>query len=46
MPQNYEDILDPNQTPISFLERAGDNEAMTKAFTHLGNMKCTSDEMQ
>ncbi|MGD2197183.1 ATP-binding cassette domain-containing protein [Lysinibacillus fusiformis] len=46
MPQNYEDLLDPNQTPIRFLERTGDKEAMTKAFTHLGSMKFTSDEMQ
>lgn len=46
MPQNYEDLLDPNQTPICFLERTGDKEAKTKAFTHLGSMKLTSDEMQ
>lgn len=46
MPQNYEDLLDPNQTPIRFLEKTGDKEAMTKAFTHLGSMKFTSDEMQ
>lgn len=43
--QNYEDLLDLNQTPINFLERTGDKEAMTKAFTHLGSMKFTSDEM-
>ena len=46
MPQNYEELLDPNQTPISFLERTGDKEAMTKAFTHMGSVKFTSDEMQ
>lgn len=46
MPQNYEDLLDPAQSPISFLEIGGDKEAMTKAFTLLGSMKFTSDEMQ
>jgi len=46
MPQNYEDLLDLAQSPISFLEISGDKEAMTKAFTLLGSMKFTSDEMQ
>lgn len=46
MPQNYEDLLDLNETPIRFLERIGEKEAMTKAFTYLGSMKFTSDEMQ
>jgi len=46
MPQNYEDLLDLAQSPISFLETTGEKEAMTKAFTLLGSMKFTSDEMQ
>ncbi|WP_230874964.1 ATP-binding cassette domain-containing protein [Lysinibacillus cavernae] len=46
MPQNYEDLLDPSQSPINFLVTTGDKEAMTRAFTILGSMKFTSDEMQ
>lgn len=46
MPQNYEDVLDANQSPIQFLVTDGDKEAMTKAFTLLGSMKFTPDEMQ
>ncbi|MGG2081492.1 ATP-binding cassette domain-containing protein [Lysinibacillus pakistanensis] len=46
MPQNYEDLLDPTLSPIRFLVTTGEKEAMTKAFTHLGSMKFTSDEMQ
>ena len=45
MPQNYENLLDVSKTPISFLETTGEKEAITKAFTHLGSMKFTSDEM-
>lgn len=45
MPQNYEDLLDLSQTPIAFLETTGNKEAITKAFTHLGSMKFTADEM-
>lgn len=45
MPQNYEDLLDLSKTPITFLETTGNKEAITKAFTHLGSMKFTSDEM-
>lgn len=45
MPQNYEDLLDLSQTPIAFLETTGNKEAITKAFTYLGSMKFTADEM-
>ncbi|WP_231506474.1 ATP-binding cassette domain-containing protein [Paenibacillus sp. UNC451MF] len=45
MPQNYEDLLDISKTPIEFLETSGNKEAITKAFTHLGSMKFTSDEL-
>lgn len=45
MPQNYEDLLDLSKTAIEFLETTGIKEAITKAFTHLGSMKFTSDEM-
>ncbi len=46
MPQNFEELLDATQTPIEFLELTGDKEAMTTAFTRLGSMKFTNDEMQ
>jgi len=46
MPQNYEEVLDANQSPIQFLVTDGYKEAMTKAFTLLGSMKFTPDEMQ
>ncbi|MFI8712250.1 ATP-binding cassette domain-containing protein [Brevibacillus brevis] len=45
MPQNYEDRLDSTQTPIEYLERTGNKDAITKAYTHLGSMKFTKDEM-
>lgn len=45
MPQNYEELLDVSKTPIEFLERTGDKGAITRAFTYLGSMKFTSDEM-
>ncbi|MBH0329026.1 ABC transporter ATP-binding protein [Brevibacillus brevis] len=45
MPQNYEDRLNSTQTPIEFLERTGNKDAITKAHTHLGSMKFTKDEM-
>ncbi|NTU18917.1 ABC-F family ATP-binding cassette domain-containing protein [Brevibacillus sp. HB1.2] len=45
MPQNYEDRLDSTKTPIEFLERTGNKDAITKAYTHLGSMKFTKEEM-
>ncbi|WP_312112867.1 ATP-binding cassette domain-containing protein [Brevibacillus reuszeri] len=45
MPQNYEDLLNVSKTPIEFLETTGNKEAITRAFTHLGSMRFTSDEM-
>ncbi|MFC8683739.1 ATP-binding cassette domain-containing protein [Brevibacillus porteri] len=37
--------LDTTKTPIEYLERAGNKDAITKAYTHLGSMKFTKDEM-
>ncbi|WJQ84555.1 ATP-binding cassette domain-containing protein [Brevibacillus brevis] len=45
MPQNYEERLDSTQTPIEYLERTGNKDAITKAYTHLGSMKFTKEEM-
>ena len=45
MPQNYEDLLDMEQTPIEFLSVTGDKEEITRIRTYLGSMKYTVDEM-
>lgn len=45
MPQNYEDLLDFNQTPVEFLDDTGDKEVRTRIRTYLGSLKYTADEM-
>ena len=46
MPQNYEELLDMNQTPVEFLSEVGDKEEISRIRTYLGSMKYTADEMQ
>lgn len=46
MPQNYEEVLDYNKRPIDFLNASGRKEDITKAFTYMGGMKFTRDEME
>ena len=46
MPQNYEDMLDPEQTPVEFLDSTGDKEERTRIRTYLGSLKYTVDEME
>jgi len=46
MPQNYEEVLDYKKTPIEFLTTSGQKEDITKAFTYMGGMKFTRDEME
>ena len=46
MPQDYREILDYNLTPTEFLQSHYDKEKSTLAFTYMGTMKFTSDEMQ
>ena len=46
MPQNYEDILNLDMTPIDFLDKTGDKEERTKIRTYLGSLKYTVDEME
>lgn len=46
MPQNYEEVLDFSQRPIDFLNTSGSKEDITKAFTYMGGMKFTRDEME
>lgn len=45
MPQNYEELLDLNQTPVEFLSEIGDKEEISRIRTYLGSMKYTPDEM-
>jgi ATPase subunit of ABC transporter with duplicated ATPase domains len=46
MPQNYEDLLDLDLTPVEFLAPSGDRESVTKARQYLGAMRYTTDEME
>ncbi|BBF42431.1 ABC transporter, ATP-binding protein [Lachnospiraceae bacterium KM106-2] len=45
MPQNYEDLLDLEKTPVEFLSRSGEKEETIRICTYLGSMKYTADEM-
>ncbi|MDO5154904.1 MAG: ATP-binding cassette domain-containing protein [Eubacteriales bacterium] len=45
MPQNYEELLDMEQTPVDFLDTSGDKEERTRIRTYLGSLKYTADEM-
>lgn len=45
MPQNYEELLNLNQTPVEFLSEVGDKEEISRIRTYLGSMKYTPDEM-
>lgn len=45
MPQNYEDLLELDKTPVEYLSESGDKEETTRIRTYLGSMKYTADEM-
>lgn len=45
MPQNYYELLNYDETPSEFLAADGKKESLTKAFTFLGSMKYTFEEM-
>ena len=45
MPQNYEELLDMDKTPVEFLAPRGDKETVTHVRTCLGSMKYTHEEM-
>lgn len=45
MPQDYEECLDMDMTPVDFLTRTGTKEENTKIRTFLGSMRYTRDEM-
>lgn len=46
MPQNYEELLDYGMLPADFLAPSGQKDEVTKAFTYMGGMKFTRDEME
>lgn len=45
MPQEYEELLDRDKTPVEFLSETGDKDETTVIRTYLGAMKYTADEM-
>jgi len=45
MPQNYEELLEQEKTPIEFLSVTGDREEAVRISTYLGSMKYTREEM-
>ena len=45
MPQNYEELLDLEATPVDYLDTTGDKEERTRIRTYLGSLKYTADEM-
>lgn len=45
MPQNYEDLLPPEMTPVEYLCLSGEKEERTRVRTFLGSLKYTADEM-
>lgn len=46
LPQNYNDLLNPEMTPIEILAPNGDKESVTNARIYLGSMKYTTEEME
>ncbi len=45
MPQNYDELLTMEQTPVQFLAESGDRDEISRIRTYLGSMKFTADEM-
>lgn len=45
MPQNYEELLSLNRTPVEYLSQTWDKEENTRIRTYLGSMKYTIQEM-
>lgn len=46
MPQNYEELLDMDSTPVEYLSKTWDKEENTRIRTYLGSMKYTVGEME
>lgn len=45
MPQNYDELLPAEETPVNYLTVSGDKEEADRIRTWLGSMKYTADEM-
>lgn len=45
MPQNYEELLEQEKTPVEFLSVSGDKDENVRISTYLGSMKYTREEM-
>lgn len=45
MPQNYEELLEMEVTPVEYLCISGDKEESTRIRTYLGSLKYTVEEM-
>lgn len=45
MPQNYEELLNFDLTPVEYLSETGDKDEISRIRTYLGSMKYTPDEM-
>lgn len=46
MPQNYWDLLDPEETAVDFLAPSGEKTAVTEARTYLGSVRFTAEEAE
>lgn len=46
MPQNYEELLELQKTPIEFLQKEYSQTERSNICTYLGSMKYTADEME
>ena len=46
MPQNYEELLDGEQTPVDFLAPSGEKEERTRVRTYLGSLRYTVQETE
>lgn len=46
MPQNYEELLDMDRTPVEYLSKTWDKDENTRIRTYLGSMKYTVGEME
>ena len=45
MPQDYEELLELDQSPVEFLASSGSKEDVTTVRTYLGSLRYTPDEM-
>ena len=46
MPQNYDEVMDFDISPVEFLKKEGTREEISRIRTHLGSLKFTAEEME